>query len=134
MSFHLIKGRHFHTIFTASSFTGLTALASLKIDTIWCSEFFYIEILLKNIIENFLLSYSTILRDSFSGGRLELKWHHDEKEKNKINSVNDFIKSANYLIDHLNTNSFKLVIGGFSSSGIIMGRALAIYSEFFHAA
>ena len=44
---------------------------------------FYIEILLKNIIENFLLSYSTILRDSFSGGRLELKWHHDEKEKIK---------------------------------------------------
>ena len=68
------------------------------------------------------------------GGELGPKWHHDGKGKNKINSVNDFIKCAKYLIDHHYTNSSKLVISGASAGGIVIGIALATHPELFAAA
>ena len=68
------------------------------------------------------------------GGELGPKWHHDGKGKNKINSVNDFIKCAKYLIDHHYTNSSKLVISGASAGGIVIGMALATHPELFAAA
>ena len=68
------------------------------------------------------------------GGELGPKWHHDGKGKNKINSVNDFIKCAKYLIDHRYTNSSKLVISGASAGGIVIGSALARHPELFAAA
>ena len=68
------------------------------------------------------------------GGELGPKWHYDGKGKNKINSVNDFIKCAKYLIDHRYTNSSKLVISGVSAGGIVIGSALARHPELFAAA
>ena len=68
------------------------------------------------------------------GGELGPKWHHDGKGKNKINSVNDFIKCAKYLIDHRYTNSSKLVISGASAGGIVIDIALATHPELFAAA
>lgn len=68
------------------------------------------------------------------GGELGSKWHDDGKGKNKINSVNDFIKCAKYLIDHRYTNPSKLVISGSSAGGIVIGSALAKHPELFAAA
>ena len=68
------------------------------------------------------------------GGELGPKWHLDGKGKNKINSVNDFIKCAKYLIDHRYTNSSKLIISGASAGGIVIGSALARHPELFAAA
>ena len=68
------------------------------------------------------------------GGELGPKWHQDGKGKNKINSVNDFIKCAKYLIDHRYTNSSKLVISGASAGGIVIGSAVARNPELFAGA
>ena len=68
------------------------------------------------------------------GGELGKNWHIGGSLANKQNSVDDFIKCAQYLINHHITQPSKLVISGESAGGIIIGMALAKHPELFAAA
>ncbi|WP_392563878.1 prolyl oligopeptidase family serine peptidase [Orbus wheelerorum] len=68
------------------------------------------------------------------GGELGPAWHEGGKGANKENSIIDFIKCAQYLIDNNYTNSSKLVISGRSAGGIVIGMAITERPDLFAAA
>ena len=68
------------------------------------------------------------------GGELGPKWHYDGTGYKKQNSINDFIKCAEYLIHYHYTQPSKLVISGNSAGGIVIGMALIKRPDLFAAA
>ncbi|MCX8744295.1 S9 family peptidase [Snodgrassella sp. B3882] len=68
------------------------------------------------------------------GGELGPKWHDDGTGYKKQNSINDFIKCAEYLIHNQYTQPSKLVISGNSAGGIVIGMALIKRPDLFAAA
>tara|TARA_B100000424_G_scaffold253646_1_gene230974 strand:+ start:10696 stop:12873 length:2178 start_codon:yes stop_codon:yes gene_type:complete len=58
------------------------------------------------------------------GGRHGHKWYKQGRMLNKINTFDDFIKCANYLIDKKYTISKKLAIWGRSAGGLVIGATL----------
>ena len=67
------------------------------------------------------------------GGELGPAWHEGGRANKKENSINDFIRCAEYLVDNNYTSPSKLVISGESAGGIIMGMAMTLRPELFSA-
>lgn len=60
-------------------------------------------------------------------------WHRDGMLDKKINSFNDFISCAEYLIKNKVTNSSKLAIAGGSNGGLLVGTCMILRPELFKA-
>ncbi len=61
-------------------------------------------------------------------------WHDDGMLMQKKNTFNDFIDSAEYLIQQGWTNSQRLIIEGGSAGGLLMGAVVNMRPKLFHAA
>lgn len=61
------------------------------------------------------------------------EWHEAGRADKKENSITDFIRCAEYLIDSRYTSPSKLAIGGESAGGIIVGMAMTRRPELFSA-
>ncbi|PZR21268.1 MAG: hypothetical protein DI539_08385 [Flavobacterium psychrophilum] len=68
------------------------------------------------------------------GGEKGLQWHKSGRGINKINSLNDFIDAAEFLIREKYTSPEKLAITGASHGGLVVGNALVQRPELFKAA
>lgn len=62
------------------------------------------------------------------------KWHQGGTGVNKQNVFDDYISSAQYLIDNKYTNGSKLSIGGRSNGGLLVGATLVQRPDMFAAA
>lgn len=65
------------------------------------------------------------------GGELGREWYENGKMLNKINTFNDFIACAEYLIDNHYTSSNQLSIEGRSAGGLLMGAVTNMRPELF---
>ena len=65
------------------------------------------------------------------GGEKGLKWHKDGKGMKKINTFNDFIDAAEFLIAQRYTSPQKLAITGGSQGGLLVGVAMTQRPELF---
>lgn len=68
------------------------------------------------------------------GGERGPDWHKAGMGVNKVNSINDFIDTAKYLITQNYTRSDKLVAVGQSAGGIVVGMAIVEQPDLFAAA
>ena len=68
------------------------------------------------------------------GGEKGLKWHKDAIGLKKMNSFNDFIDVAEYLIKEKYTSSQKLAISGGSYGGLVVGVAMTQRPDLFKVA
>ena len=68
------------------------------------------------------------------GGEMGKAWHDSGRMKNKPNTFSDFVTVAEYLIGQGYTASDRLAISGASAGGLLMGAALNMRPELFHAA
>lgn len=68
------------------------------------------------------------------GGEKGTKWEKDGKALKKMNSFNDFIDAAEYLINEKYTSSKKLGITGTSYGGLVVGVALTKRPDLFKVA
>lgn len=68
------------------------------------------------------------------GGEKGLKWEEGGKNRNKMNSFNDFIDAAEYLIREKYTSPNKLAINGGSYGGLVVGVAMTKRPELFKLA
>jgi len=68
------------------------------------------------------------------GSELGEKWRQDGRMFKKINTFNDFVDSAKWLIDNKYTSPDRLVIQGGSAGGLLMGAVLNMNPELFKAA
>jgi oligopeptidase B len=67
------------------------------------------------------------------GNDLGEQWHDDGKLMNKINTFNDFIDSAQYLIHNKWTSKDRLLIEGGSAGGLLMGAVVNMRPDLFRA-
>jgi prolyl oligopeptidase len=65
------------------------------------------------------------------GGEKGLKWHQDGKGLKKMNSFNDFIDAAEFLIKEKYTNPLKLGITGGAYGGLVVGVAMTKRPDLF---
>jgi prolyl oligopeptidase len=68
------------------------------------------------------------------GGDKGLDWHRQGRGIKKINTLNDFIDAADYLIKQKYTSPEKLGITGASQGGLLVGAALVQHPEMFKVA
>ena len=68
------------------------------------------------------------------GGEKGLDWHTDGSGLNKMNSFNDFIDAATFLIAEKYTSPQKLAITGGSNGGLVVGVAMTQRPELFKVA
>lgn len=68
------------------------------------------------------------------GGEKGLKWHDDGRGLKKINTFNDFIDAAEFLISEKYTSPEKLAISGGSQGGLLVATALTMRPELFKVA
>jgi len=68
------------------------------------------------------------------GGEKGRKWHRDGSGIKKINSFNDFIDAAEFLIQEKYTSSNKLAITGGSNGGLVVGVAMTQRPDLFKVA
>ena len=67
------------------------------------------------------------------GGEMGRHWYESGKLLNKKNTFTDFIACAEYVIDQKYTSPDKLVIGGGSAGGLLMGAVVNMRPELFKA-
>ena len=67
------------------------------------------------------------------GGELGEKWRLDGRMFTKLNTFNDFVDSAKWLVANKYTSSNKLVIQGGSAGGLLMGAVVNQSPDTFHA-
>jgi prolyl oligopeptidase len=68
------------------------------------------------------------------GGEKGRKWHTSGMGSKKINSFNDFIDAAEFLIDEKYTSPNKLAITGASNGGLVVGVAMTMRPDLFKVA
>jgi prolyl oligopeptidase len=68
------------------------------------------------------------------GNEYGAKWHEAGMKDKKQNVFDDFIASAQYLVDNHYTNGSKLAIGGRSNGGLLVGATLVQRPDLFAAA
>ncbi|MEP6946127.1 MAG: S9 family peptidase, partial [Acidobacteriota bacterium] len=68
------------------------------------------------------------------GGELGEKWRLDGRMFTKLNTFNDFVDSAKWLVSNKYTSSDRLVIQGGSAGGLLMGAVVNQSPSTFHAA
>lgn len=68
------------------------------------------------------------------GGENGRKWHRDGKGLHKMNSYNDFIDAAEFLIQEKYTSPNKLAITGASNGGLVVGVAMTKRPDLFRVA
>lgn len=68
------------------------------------------------------------------GGELGEKWRLDGRMFTKLNTFNDFVDSAKWLIANKYTSSDKIVIQGGSAGGLLVGAVVNQSPQTFHAA
>ena len=68
------------------------------------------------------------------GSELGEKWRQDGRMFKKLNTFNDFVDAAKYLIDNRYTSPDRLVIQGGSAGGLLMGAVVNTNPELFKAA
>jgi oligopeptidase B len=67
------------------------------------------------------------------GGDLGKYWHEDGKLLKKKNTFTDFIACAEHLVTHQYTAPDRLAVMGGSAGGLLMGAAINLRPELFHA-
>jgi oligopeptidase B len=67
------------------------------------------------------------------GNDMGEKWHDDGKLMKKLNTFNDFIDSAQYLVENKWTSKQRLLIEGGSAGGLLMGAVVNMRPDLFHA-
>jgi prolyl oligopeptidase len=65
------------------------------------------------------------------GGEKGKNWHREGKGLKKINSINDFVDAAEFLIREKYTNPNKLAINGGSHGGLVVGAAMTQRPDLF---
>lgn len=65
------------------------------------------------------------------GGEKGKNWHKEGKGFKKINSINDFVDAAEFLISEKYTNPTKLAINGGSHGGLVVGAAMTQRPDLF---
>jgi prolyl oligopeptidase len=65
------------------------------------------------------------------GGEKGPKWHKDGMGSKKMNSFNDFIDTAEFLIAEKYTSAQKLAISGGSNGGLVVGAAMVLRPDLF---
>ena len=65
------------------------------------------------------------------GGEKGKNWHKEGKGLKKINSINDFVDAAEFLIAEKYTNPNKLAITGGSNGGLVVGAAMTQRPDLF---
>lgn len=68
------------------------------------------------------------------GGGRGKKWHHDGQRTKKINSINDYISCARFLIDREIVQENKLAGWGCSAGGLLVASAINFCPDLFQAA
>ena len=68
------------------------------------------------------------------GGEKGVQWHRQGMRLKKINTLNDFIDAAQYLIKQNYTSANRLGITGASQGGLLVGAALVQHPELFKVA
>ena len=68
------------------------------------------------------------------GNELGEQWREDGMLMKKKNTFNDFVDSAEYLVQHKWTSKDRLVIEGGSAGGLLMGAVINMRPDLFHAA
>ena len=68
------------------------------------------------------------------GGELGEQWRLAGRMFKKLNTFNDFVDSAKWLVDNKYTSPDRLVIQGGSAGGLLMGAAMNMAPGLFHAA
>ncbi|CAN6447925.1 unnamed protein product [Victoria cruziana] len=68
------------------------------------------------------------------GGGGGISWHHSGAGMNKLNSVQDFVACARYLIGESYVHKDKLAAIGFSAGGFLLGAAINMFPNLFCAA
>jgi oligopeptidase B len=68
------------------------------------------------------------------GGELGEEWREQGRMMQKLNTFNDFIDSAEYLVKNRYTSSDRLVINGGSAGGLLMGAVVNMRPDLFKAA
>jgi len=68
------------------------------------------------------------------GGEKGLKWHRDGRGLNKMNTFNDFIDAAEFLIKEKYTSPNRLAINGASNGGLVVGVAMTQRPDLFKVA
>ena len=67
------------------------------------------------------------------GGELGKPWHDAGKMAHKMNTFTDFVAAAEFLIAEKWTAPDKLIIGGGSAGGLLMGATVNLRPDLFHA-
>lgn len=67
------------------------------------------------------------------GGELGKAWHDQGRMQHKMNTFNDFVDAAEYLIDRRYTAADRLIIEGGSAGGLLMGAVTNMRPDFFRA-
>ena len=68
------------------------------------------------------------------GSELGEKWRQDGRMFKKLNTFNDFVDSAEWLVNNKYTSSDRLVIQGGSAGGLLMGAVVNMRPDLFKAA
>jgi oligopeptidase B len=68
------------------------------------------------------------------GGELGEQWRLAGRMFSKMNTFNDFVDSAKWLVQNKYTSSDRLIIQGGSAGGLLMGAAVNMAPDLFHAA
>ncbi|MED6220703.1 hypothetical protein PIB30_047388 [Stylosanthes scabra] len=94
------------------------------LDKRWRSE-------LKSLLDRgWVVAYA----DVRGGGGYGKKWHHDGRRTKKLNSINDYISCAKFLIEKDIVDENKLAGWGYSAGGLLVASAVNQHPDLFRAA
>nr|XP_024372185.1 uncharacterized protein LOC112280668 isoform X2 [Physcomitrium patens] len=94
------------------------------LETEWCSD------RLSLLDRGWVLAFAHVR----GGGELGREWHHAGRLTKKCNSFQDFIASANYLVEHGYAHPSKLAAWGISAGGLLVAATINMVPDLFCAA